>query len=240
MPRTIVIGDIHGALKALQQLLSKIMVSSGDQFIFVGDYVDGWSQSADVIEYLAEFVTFQPCIFIKGNHDEWCLSWLEGNIPNSDWLLHGGRTTIKSYKNYPPAQRAKHLEFFHKLRNYYEDDSGRLFVHAGFLSAKGPSREPYESDYYWDRSLWEAALAADKKDPKYFPERLLLYKEIYIGHTPTLNYNNTVPMHACNVWNIDTGAGFYGKLSAIDIETKQYWQSDMVMNLYPGEKGRNK
>lgn len=47
-------------------------------------------------------------------------------------------------------------------------------------------------------------------------------------------------MNACNVWNIDTGAGFYGNLSAMDIDTKQYWQADSVLQLYPGEKGRNK
>jgi serine/threonine protein phosphatase 1 len=46
-------------------------------------------------------------------------------------------------------------------------------------------------------------------------------------------------MQGCNVWNIDTGAGFHGKLTALDISTKEFWQSDPVPALYPNEKGRN-
>jgi serine/threonine protein phosphatase 1 len=47
-------------------------------------------------------------------------------------------------------------------------------------------------------------------------------------------------MQRCNVWNIDTGAAFQGKISALDIATKEFRQSDGVAQLYPGEKGRNK
>jgi serine/threonine protein phosphatase 1 len=47
-------------------------------------------------------------------------------------------------------------------------------------------------------------------------------------------------MQGCNVWNIDTGAGFYGKLTCLDVGTKIFWQSDVVRTFYPNEKGRNK
>jgi len=47
-------------------------------------------------------------------------------------------------------------------------------------------------------------------------------------------------MNGANVWNIDTGAAFKGRLSIMDIHTKQFWQSDRLTDLYPGEKGRNK
>lgn len=78
-----------------------------------------------------------------------------------------------------------------------------------------------------------------KKDSVFYPKRLKLFKEIFIGHTPTLNYNIEIPMNAINVWNIDTGAAFTGKLSAIDIDTKEYFQSEKLIELYPNEKGRN-
>ena len=74
----------------------------------------------------------------------------------------------------------------------------------------------------------------------YYPKRLSLYDEIFIGHTPTTNYDTDAPMHKCNVWNVDTGAAFQGKVSMMDIDTKEFWQSDVVQGLYPGEKGRNK
>ncbi|MBP1223281.1 putative phosphodiesterase [Flavobacterium sp. 1355] len=46
MKRTLVFGDIHGGLKALIQLLEKIVLNQNDRLIFLGDYVDGWSESA--------------------------------------------------------------------------------------------------------------------------------------------------------------------------------------------------
>ena len=241
--RTFVIGDIHGALRALQQVMDKINAQKEDRLIFLGDYVDGWSQSAQVIDYLIALQRTHTCIFIKGNHDAWCESWLDGEMPDKDWLMHGGKATIKSYEGYSTAQRKKHLLFFNRMHNYYVDEANRLFIHAGFSSMHGPDKEHYESNYSWDRTLWEMALTVDNRIQRssiLYPKRLLLFHEIFIGHTPTVNYDVYVPMRACNVWNVDTGAAFDGRLSAIDVATKEFWQSDTVKDLYPGEKGRNK
>jgi serine/threonine protein phosphatase 1 len=243
MPQTFVIGDIHGALKALQQIIMKLNLQPEDKLIFLGDYVDGWSQSAEVIEYLIQLDTQYFCIFIKGNHDAWCEDWLNGSLPNNTWLFHGGKLTVESYSQISPPLKKKHLEFFNRMLNYYVDDRNRLFIHAGFSSMHGPEHEHYASNYTWDRTLWEMALTMDKriqKDSKLYPERLLLFNEIYIGHTPTLKYDITVPMNASNVWNMDTGAAFHGKLSAMNIDTHEVYQSDVVQQLYPNEKGRNK
>jgi serine/threonine protein phosphatase 1 len=241
--RTFVIGDIHGALKALQQIIVKLELQQNDKLIFLGDYVDGWSQSAEVIAYLIDLEAKYSCVFIKGNHDAWCEDWLKGNLPNQTWLFHGGKITVESYKMLNERSKLEHLHFFNRMFNYYEDDKNRLFIHAGFSSMHGPRHEHYESNYSWDRTLWETALTMDKsiqKDSKRYPKRLLLYRDIYIGHTPTLNYDIEIPMNACNVWNMDTGAAFYGRLSAMDIDSKEIFQSDIVKNLYPNEKGRNK
>lgn len=238
-----VIGDIHGAYRALHQLIERIQPDSNDSFVFLGDYVDGWSESAAVIRYLMELAASHTCYFIKGNHDAWCESWLQQGIPDVLWLRQGGASTVESYAGMPAEELAAHLEFFNRLRNYYVDAENRLFIHAGFSSMHGPEQEHYATNYYWDRTLWEMALTMDKrieKDSKLYPKRLLLFSEIFIGHTPTLGYDETSPMHACNVWNMDTGAAYYGKLSAMNIETGQVWQSDDVPSLYPGEKGRNK
>lgn len=54
MVRTLVIGDIHGGLRALHQIFERAAVSKNDTLIFLGDYVDGWSQSPQVIDFLIE------------------------------------------------------------------------------------------------------------------------------------------------------------------------------------------
>lgn len=241
--RTLVIGDIHGAYKALIQLLERAVVTNNDTLIFLGDYVDGWSQSSEVINYLIQLNETNHCIFIRGNHDTWCEEWLDTKIANDIWLKHGGQSTVDSYSKISQFEKEKHLKFFSDMINYYVDDTNRLFIHAGYSSMHGPGKETYTSNYRWDRTLWEMALTMDKriqKDSKLYPKRLKLYNEIYIGHTPTLNYDIEEPMNAVNVWNLDTGAGFYGKLSILDIETKEFWQSDVVKTIYPFEQGRNR
>ena len=241
MKRSIVIGDIHGALRGLTNLLNKIVLKSNDQLIFLGDYVDGWSQSAATINHLIELQNKYECIFIKGNHDAWCEDWLNGKTADETWLRHGGRMTIESYKYVTKASKEIHKVFFSNLKNYYVDAQNRLFIHAGFSSMHGPEKEMYVSNFSWDRTLWEMALSMNnmiKKDSKLYPKRLLLFKEIYIGHTPTTNYDIDVPMNAGNVWNVDTGAAFFGKIAAMDIDSKEVWQSEACYKLYPDEAGR--
>jgi len=243
MRRTLVFGDIHGGLNALFQLLERVSISENDRLIFLGDYVDGWSESAQVIDFLMDLSKKHECIFIKGNHDAWCQEWLMNDVINDIWFLHGGKSTIESYQNFGLSEKQQHQEFFNQMKDYFIDENNNLFIHAGFSSMHGPEKEHYQTNFSWDRTLWEMALTMDnriKKDSILYPKRLLLFNEIYIGHTPTLHYNVEIPMQGCNVWNIDTGAGFYGKLSCIDIESKEFWQSDVVQTLYPNEKGRNK
>ena len=65
MKRTLVIGDIHGGLRALIQVLEKANVTQNDTLIFLGDYVDGWSESPQVIDFLIGLSQKQNCIFIE-------------------------------------------------------------------------------------------------------------------------------------------------------------------------------
>ena len=241
--RTYVIGDIHGAAKALAQLIDRINLQLTDRLIFIGDYVDGWSESAQVIDYLLELEKKYNCIFIKGNHDAWCEDWLETGFADSFWQSIGGQATMDSYKNISDERKAIHLNFFKRMKMYMVDEQDRLFVHAGFTSVEGLHREMHMTDFYWDRTLWEMVACMDPsitKESKRYPKRLLAFSEIFIGHTPVQRYGSEVPMQASIVWNVDTGAGFMGRISALDIESKEYYQSDVCQTLYPDEKGRNK
>ena len=240
--RTLAIGEIHGGLKALKQLLEKLKITKDDKLIFLGDYVDGWSESAQVIQYIIELSKTNDCIFIKGNHDVWCEQWLRTGDVNGVWYNHGGQGTIESYKTISEEEKKQHLYFFEDMDLCHIDEQNRLFLHAGFTSMHGVEREVHKENFYFDRTLWEMALTMDKRideNSELYPKRLKHYKEIYIGHTPTTNFNQDKPMNAINVWDVDTGAAFKGKLSAVDLETKEVFQSDVVMSFYPDETGRN-
>ncbi len=241
--RTLVIGDIHGGFKALEQVLVKAKVATSDKLIFLGDYVDGWSESAQTVEKLIALSETNDCVFIRGNHDVWCGLWLNKGATNPIWLAHGGEETIQSYIKSGFITDETHKKFFDNLQDYYLDENKNLFLHAGFSSMHGVEKEEYSSNFYWDRTLWEAALLAEELSVESLgsrtPKRFKHYNEIYIGHTPTTNYEHTDPMFAHNVINVDTGAAFKGRLTIMDMDTKKFWQSDMLPELYPEEKGRN-
>ena len=240
--RTLVIGDIHGGLRALHQIMERAKVTPSDTLIFLGDYVDGWSQSPQVIDYLIKLQTNHNCIFIRGNHDELLLEWLNKTKDNPLWYKHGGESTVLAYANVSEETIKKHIEFLQSLENYYLDEDNRLFIHAGFTNVNGVDYEYFPKLFYWDRTLWETALAMDKtlkQDNLFYPKRLTLYKEIYIGHTPVSRINKTIPIQMANVWNVDTSAAFEGPLTIMNVDTKEFWQSEPLCHLYPNEKGRN-
>jgi len=98
-----VVGDIHGRADLLDLLLAKISdhpVSSGESdLVFVGDYVDRGDDSAGVLRRLFAISREVPnTVFLKGNHEDMMLQFLEA--PNSRaerWLHFGGTQTLGSF-----------------------------------------------------------------------------------------------------------------------------------------------
>jgi serine/threonine protein phosphatase 1 len=240
--RRLVVGDIHAGVRGLKQVLERAEVRSEDLLIFLGDYVDGWSEAVETIDFLMQLKKTHNCIFIRGNHDDLCYHWLKTREDNPLWLMHGGQASLDSYMAAGDTVIKKHLVFYEELRNYYLDSQQRLFLHAGFTNLKGVDFEYFSKTFYWDRTLWEMALSLDpriKKESIFYPTRLSHYKEIYIGHTPLNKIGKSVPFKAANVWNIDTSAAYKGPLTIMDVDTKEFWQSDPVYTFYLSENGRN-
>ncbi|MAU17747.1 MAG: serine/threonine protein phosphatase [Muricauda sp.] len=240
--RTLVVGDIHSGVRALEQLMERAKVTSKDHIIFLGDYVDAWSTAVETVDFLIQLKNEFHCTFIRGNHDELCRAWLVKQEENPQWLAHGGAATRESYLKADRDKWQLHLKFYEGLKNYYLTEDNRLFLHAGYTNLKGIEHEYFEKSFYWDRTLWELANALNPdlkpSDPR-FPQRLTHYKEVFIGHTPLSKKEFVPPQNRANVWNVDTGAAFMGGLTMMDVETKEYWQSDPVHSFYPGERGRN-
>lgn len=240
--RKLVIGDLHSGLKALKQLMERARVTKEDHLIFLGDYVDSWSDAYETVEFLIALGKTHNCTFIRGNHDELCREWMLTGKENPQWLAHGGTATRDSYLRAGKEKWKTHLEFYRNLENTFLDVDNRLYLHAGFTNLKGIAYEYFEQLFYWDRTLWELAKSLNPKlTPKdnNYPKRLTHYNEIFIGHTPLSKTGHSEPMNHANVWNVDTGAAFKGPLTMMDVATREYWQSDPVHTFYPNENGRN-
>ena len=222
-------------------MLQRAKITTEDKLIFLGDYVDGWSEAVETVDFLISLKATYSCIFLRGNHDELCLNWLKNGEENATWVQHGGKATIASYKKADKETVNAHRSFYENLINFYIDEKNRLFLHAGFTNLKGVDYEYISKTFYWDRTLWELANALDqsllKKDVR-FPSRLKQYDQIFIGHTPISKTEFVIPKNAANVWNVDTGAAFKGAVTILDVNTKEFWQSEPTFTFYPAERGR--
>jgi serine/threonine protein phosphatase 1 len=214
--KTFVIGDIHGNIKALKQCLKKSNIDyKNDELIILGDVCDGWPFVKECID---ELIKIANCIFILGNHDEWFLQYCRYGLTPDVWLKQGGRATLKSFEN---VELDKYIKFLNDYRLLYVDYNRRVFVHGGIDLKK--IKTPQTRDYVlWDRSLYKDAV-------KFKRCKTSPYKEIFIGHTET---EDSLPFNVNGLWNIDTGSGWSGKLTIMDVNTKEYWQSDDVKKLY--------
>jgi len=231
MPRSFVIGDIHGAYPALRQCLELCKFDyNSDLLICLGDVCDGWPQVKESVE---ELLKIRNLIYIMGNHDEWALNWFQTGIIKEFWKSQGGTSTINSYAGGIPEN---HIGLLQNAHDYFLQNN-RLFVHGGIELDRSMEKQNREI-FLWNRSLVQTAILLTATDEC---TELGSFKEIFVGHTPTLNFNSLVPVKYCNVWLMDTGAGWHGGyLSIMDINSGKIFQSDPVNLFYPDFKGRGK
>lgn len=103
--RAYAIGDVHGRLDLLEELLGEIERDRSERptpktlLVFLGDLIDRGPHSAQVIERLRTYSSGDArTVFLLGNHEEVVLRILEGDtslIPS--WLQFGGRECLQSY-----------------------------------------------------------------------------------------------------------------------------------------------
>jgi serine/threonine protein phosphatase 1 len=226
MSRTFVIGDIHGACKALMQCLQRSNFDyENDHLICLGDVCDGWPETRAAVN---ELMKIKNLTYVLGNHDFWALEWMREGDAEDVWLAQGGSATVQSYKENIPIE---HIEFFEKAHHYFLLGE-KLFVHAG-LDTRLPLEKQTLQILLWDRTLARTALDLHAKS---IEGNLTGFDEVYLGHTPV----SPPPVHACEIWLMDTGAGWSGVLTMMDTTTKELFQSDPVPRLYPGVEGRRK
>ena len=225
--RVYAIGDIHGRLDLLEDLLAKIdddeasLPVCRSVRVFLGDLVDRGPDSAGVIARLIELRKAKPDTrFLLGNHEEVFLAAIAGSERAIKALCRiGGRETILSYglthasyeaMDYTEVAAyladtvpAAHVEF---LRTF-EDMvifGDYAFVHAGVRP--GVKLEGQRgADLRWIREPFLS-----------HPDRL--EKIIVHGHT----IGETVDVQAHRI-GIDTGAYNSDRLTALALERDARW-----------------
>ncbi len=167
------IGDIHGRVEPLAQLLESIRRDASRQkadrrvLVFLGDYVDRGPQSRQVIDLLrSDPAPGFEMVFLKGNHEAWLLDFLDDASVGERWLAAGGHATLLSYGVAPPARAPRgaggwevlrkafaaefpeeHKAFLSSLAKTHVE-GGYAFTHAGIRPGV-PLAEQREEDLLW-------------------------------------------------------------------------------------------
>lgn len=206
--RTLVIGDIHGCLTALETLVESIGLTADDTLVTLGDYIDRGPDSKGVIDYLLDLKAKFNVITLKGNHE----LMLEGARYDEDqlylWLVNGGINAAQSFGiEYLDELPQKYWDFMAACELYYETEN-HIIAHAG-LEPNTPLEEQKTDSLCW--------LRIHETEPH------MSGKTLICGHTVQ---RDGKPLQLSHAICIDTHA-FGGKwLTCLDVDTGEYWQAN--------------
>src|SRR3974377_295898 len=98
MEKIFVIGDIHGCISYLEDLMAMIEVHAGqDEIVFIGDYIDRGPDIKGVVEFILELKNKFKIICLIGNHERMFLDYYEYGHNAELWFANGGTSTVNSY-----------------------------------------------------------------------------------------------------------------------------------------------
>ena len=200
MGRFIAITDIHGELRKLESVLSKINVRQDDTFIFLGDYIDRGPDSKGVVEKVIEISERYKTITLIGSHEYALLHADKDDYYHYLFWNYGGPATVKSYGGRFENILATHGDFFRSLKFYHLTDD-YLFVHAG-IDPRYSLDEQCETDLVYIRSA-------------FYRNKHNLPQKIIFGHTEF-----DAPLVQDDKICIDLGCGKYknAKLCALMLD----------------------
>jgi len=212
--KTFVVGDIHGQLGMLENLMEKIpWRPDKDDLFFLGDYVDRGPDSRGVVDYIVSLMQNHSRIScVLGNHEAMLLDYLTG-VNTELYLANGGGSTLRTYsreKGYVrslilPEIPNGHIVFWNSLKPYFELEDYYL-VHAG-LRPGVPLARQTKIDMLWIRE-------------PFISSTYDFGKKIIFGHTPFLE-----PLVMKNKIGIDTGAAYSRRLCCLELPAEKFYFS---------------
>ena len=170
--RVICVGDVHGCIEELRDLLREVKYRPGDLVLFLGDLVAKGPQSEQVVRLAIDI----GAMSVRGNHDHEVvrqgLAFAKRNSKRKTG--GGGANEVKDDKTSKMSEHlrialqlsVKEMEWMSQLPYYIRSiDLGTLFVHAGFMNGvRLPDQDP------WVMMTMRSVLPDGRMSPRYVPQ----------------------------------------------------------------------
>jgi serine/threonine protein phosphatase 1 len=208
--RTIAVGDIHGHLAVLEAIIAAIDPRPAETLVLLGDYVDRGPDSKGVLERVIELGERFHVVALQGNHEEMMLGAREGRDNLRFWVRCGGDAALQSYGQAEDVSLIprEHFQFLARLPLFHETET-HFFIHAN-----------YAPNWRLDQHDTKTALWLPLTD---LPGPHFSGKVAVVGHTPQKD-GRVLDLGYLKC--IDTGCGYGGLLTALDVDSGQIWQVD--------------
>jgi hypothetical protein len=230
MARNIIVGDIHGCLEELEELLTIIKLESTDHLVLIGDLIDRGPDAPGVVKKCAQLSQCCAVTLILGNHEEKLLRYLKHLRRKT-----GIEQQMKGTEEFPQLIQALTEEEHAFLENAYYSYQfeGLTLVHGGVSKRlKFPFPATYKVDTHAPKDYPGldlltkirylnpdgnfVSLNEEGPEDAYWAEVYDgSYGHVYFGHQPFMQEH---PKCFENATGLDTGCVYGGWLSAAIIE----------------------
>jgi len=217
---TYAIGDIHGCRISLETMIKHLAPTPDDLLVCLGDYVDRGPDSKGVVDLLLEYRKTHPLVHLRGNHEIQMMNARKGRRQLDFFKqgLVGGSDTLRSYGCSIDEISDEHWDFLMtESLGVYETDT-HIFVHGGIESHLPVSEQDI------DTFCWKRFYGGEQPHCS--------GKVVVCGHTIQGDYPTNVNNHTIC---IDTCAYGGGWLTALDVETNHYIQTNERWQVREGD-----
>lgn len=231
--RKFVLGDVHGTIIELQELISQFNLTQDDTVAFCGDIVDKGPFSAECIRFAFDLRQTCNVIFVAGNHEDKHYRWVAAEKKRA---LTGAANGIRGAEGFQKIHNGLTPElwsFIEDSRLYYQTE-GFTILHGGVppamvnlpddCSLKELCNMPGKRRDFIKYILWTrytnpkglpVSLGFEEPEDSYWADSYDgRFGTILFGHQPFVQDKIKVFDHAIG---LDLGCVYGGYLAAVEI-----------------------
>jgi len=199
MPRTLIVGDVHGCRAELEALLAAVSFTQGDRLVMVGDLVARGPDPCGTIDLLVAL----GARAVRGNHEDRVLRWRR----------RPERRLGASHQAVVDVLEPRHWRFLESLPLWLDlPEHGVRVVHAGLLPGV-PIEKQSARTLMYVRCLSPSGKPSEQRGDAVWGARYRGPPHVVFGHNAMAE-----PQVHAHATGVDTGAVYGNRLTGMLLE----------------------